>query len=76
MRPLKPLVLAVGTVIALSACGPAASPAADTAADEAALKAATLTWLEAHNAGDVEKIVALYNSDRPLPAPPLGAEKK
>ena len=73
MRTLKPLVLAVGIVLALSACAPAAPPAApptvDTAGDEAALKAATLTWLESYNAGDVEKIVALYAEDAVLMPP-------
>lgn len=75
MRPLKPLVLAVGTAIALSACGLAAPPAADTAADEAALKAATLTWLESYNAGDVEKMVALYAEDAVLMPPHAPAAK-
>ena len=69
MRTLKLLALAVGTMLALSACAPAAPPAADTAADEAALKAATRTWLEAYNAGDVEKIVALYDADAVLMPP-------
>jgi len=69
MRTLNVLVLAVGTVIALSACSPAAPPAVDTAADEAALTAATRTWLEAYNAGDVEKIVALYAEDAVLMPP-------
>jgi uncharacterized protein (TIGR02246 family) len=69
MRTLKSLMLAVGTVLALSACAPAAPPAADTADDEAALKAATRTWLEAYNAGDVEKIVALYEEDAVLMPP-------
>ena len=69
MRVLKPVVLAVGAMLALNACAPAAPPAADTAADEAALKAATLTWLEAYNAGDVEKIVALYAEDAVLMPP-------
>jgi len=69
MRPLKSLMLAVGTVLALSACAPAAPPAVDTANDEAALKAATRTWLEAYNAGDVEKIVALYTEDGVLMPP-------
>lgn len=58
MRTLKHL-LVVGVVLALSACNALQAPA-DTATDEAALKAATATWLEAYNAGDVEKIVALY----------------
>ena len=69
MRTLKPLVLAAGTVLALSACTPPAPPPVDTAADEAALKAATSTWLEAFNAGDVEKIVALYAEDAVLMPP-------
>ena len=41
----------------------------NTAAEEAALKAATATWLEAYNAGDVEKIVALYAEDGVLMPP-------
>ena len=69
MRTGRHLALAVGTVIALSACAPAAQPAVDTAADEAALKAATLTWLEAYNAGEVEKMVALYAADAVLMPP-------
>jgi uncharacterized protein (TIGR02246 family) len=69
MRTLKPLMLAVGTLFVLSACAPAAPPAVDTAGDEAALKAATRTWLEAYNAGEVEKIVALYEEDAVLMPP-------
>jgi uncharacterized protein (TIGR02246 family) len=68
MRTLRPLVF-VGTLLALSACAPPAPAAIDTTADEAALKAATLTWLEAYNAGDVEKIVALYAEDAVLMPP-------
>jgi uncharacterized protein (TIGR02246 family) len=69
MRTLKLQMLAVGTALALSACAPSAPPATDTAADEAAIKAATRTWLEAYNAGDVEKIVALYTDDAVLMPP-------
>jgi uncharacterized protein (TIGR02246 family) len=69
MRRLTPLVLVVGTGLALSACGPATPPAVDTAGDEAALKAATVTWIDAYNAGDVEKIVALYAEDAVLMPP-------
>jgi uncharacterized protein (TIGR02246 family) len=69
MCVLNRLVLAIGAVLALNACAPTAPPAADTTADEAALKAATLTWLEAYNAGDVEKIVALYEEDAVLMPP-------
>jgi len=68
MRTMKHLFLAVGAACVLSACAPAA-PAVDTAAEEAALKAATATWLEAYNAGDVEKIVALYAEDGVLMPP-------
>ena len=63
------LIFGVGAMLVLSACAPAAPPAADTAADEAALKAATLSWLEAYSAGDVEKIVALYTEDAVLMPP-------
>ena len=69
MRRLKSLMLAFGTVLAISACAPATPPAVDPANDEAALKVATRTWLEAYNAGDVEKIVALYAEDAVLMPP-------
>jgi uncharacterized protein (TIGR02246 family) len=66
---LRHLALVVGTAFALSACAPAAPPPVDTAAEEAALKAATAEWLNAYNAGDVEKIVALYTEDAVLMPP-------
>jgi uncharacterized protein (TIGR02246 family) len=69
MRTLKHLALVIGTVIALSACSPAASPPADSAAEEAAVKAVTAAWLGAYNAGDVEKIVAMYAEDAVLMPP-------
>ena len=69
MRIFKSTVVAVGAMLALSACSPASAPAADTAADDAALKAATNTWIAAYNAGDVEKIVALYADDGVLMPP-------
>jgi uncharacterized protein (TIGR02246 family) len=69
MRTSRHLVLVVGTVIALSACAPAAAPLVDTAADETALKSTTAAWLEAYNAGDVEKIVPLYAEDAVLMPP-------
>ena len=69
MRVLKPLALIVGMMLALNACAPAAPAIADTAADEAALKAATVTWLDSYNAGDVEKMVALYTDDGVLMPP-------
>ena len=69
MRNLRHLALVIGTVIALSACAPAASPPVDTAAEETALKAVTAAWLQAYNAGDVEKIVAMYTEDAALMPP-------
>jgi len=69
MRTLTHLALVVGTVIAVSACAPAAPPPVDTAAEEAALKAITAAWLDAYNAGDVEKIVAMYAEDAVLMPP-------
>ena len=71
MRTLRYLFLVVGAALALSACAPAPAtpPAVDTAADEAALKAGTAAWLEAYNAGDVEKIVAMYAEDGVLMPP-------
>jgi uncharacterized protein (TIGR02246 family) len=71
MRVLIRVVLTAGAIVALNACAPApaAPPAVDTAADEAALKEATRTWLDAYNAGDVEKMVALYAEDAVLMPP-------
>jgi uncharacterized protein (TIGR02246 family) len=69
MRTLRHLAMVIGTVITLSACAPAAPPPVDTAAEEAALKAITTAWMDAHNAGDVEKIVAMYTEDAVLMPP-------
>jgi ketosteroid isomerase-like protein len=63
------LTLVIGTVIAMSACAPAAPPPVDTAAEEAVLKAVTKAWLSAYNAGDVETIVAMYAEDAVLMPP-------
>ncbi len=68
MRCLRPLALVLGTALVLTACTQA-PPAVDTAAEEAALKATTSTWLAAYNAGDTEKIVALYEADAVLMPP-------
>jgi len=69
MRNLRSVVLIVGTAVALSACAPPAPPPVDAAAEEAALKAITASWLNAYNAGEVEKIVALYADDAVLMPP-------
>ena len=69
MRRVRQVALVVGAVVVMSACAPAAPPAVDTAAEEAALNAVTAAWLEAYNAGDVEKIVAMYAEDGVLMPP-------
>jgi len=68
MFSLKHLVVVAG-LIGLVACAPATPPPVDTAADEAALKAATTTWIDAYNAGEVDKMVALYAEDGVLMPP-------
>ena len=69
MRTLRHVALIIGTVIALSACAPAGPPPVDAAAEETAVKAVTAAWLSAYNAGDVEKIVAMYAEDAVLMPP-------
>ena len=69
MRRVRQVALVVGAVVVMSACAPAAPAPVDTAAEEAALKAVTAAWLEAYNAGDVEKIVAMYAEDGVLMPP-------
>jgi len=65
---MRYLVALIGTVIALGACAPSAPPA-NTASDETALKAVTVAWLDAYNAGEVEKIVPMYAEDGVLMPP-------
>jgi len=74
---MKHLALAIGIAISLSACAPvpAAPPPVDTAAEETALKATTAVWLNAYNAGDVEKMVAMYEEDAVLMPPHAGVAK-
>ena len=69
MPALKRLVLAIGVVIAMTGCTAATPAAVDTSADEATIKAMTAAWLDAYNAGDVEKIVAMYAEDAVLMPP-------
>ena len=66
---MRTTYLALVLVIASSACAPPAPPPVDTAADEATLKGMTAAWLDAYNAGDVEKIVAMYTEDAVLMPP-------
>jgi uncharacterized protein (TIGR02246 family) len=69
MPALKHLALAIGIVIVMTACAAATPAAVDTSADEAAMKAMTAAWMDAYNAGDVEKIVATYAEDAVLMPP-------
>jgi len=62
MRTFSTAVV-LATLITFGACAPAAPPPVDTSADEAAMQAATKTWGEAFNAGEVDRIVALYAED-------------
>ena len=61
---LRSVVIVTG-LIAAAACAtaPPPAPVVDTAADEATVKSGTDGWLEAYNAGDAEKIVAMYATD-------------
>ena len=66
MRPSVPMLLALLVLAVTAGCGQPASttqtPAA-VAADEAAIRAGTVLWTDAYNAGEVDKIVALYTED-------------
>jgi len=63
MYELKRAAIVLTSLIALAACAPSAPPVADRSADEVALRAGTTTWMAAYNAGDVDRIVALYAED-------------
>ncbi|HVN98867.1 MAG TPA: nuclear transport factor 2 family protein [Steroidobacteraceae bacterium] len=60
-RTMRAALAALG-LLALAACAQNTAPV-DTAADEAAIRAATAAWVAAYNAGDADKIVALYADD-------------
>lgn len=67
MRILKLMTLAV-SLLSLAAC--ASSPhSSDPAADQAALHAGTTSWMKAYNAGDVDRIIALYAKDAVVSPP-------
>lgn len=75
MSLIRSAIVAFALSLAVSACtntappAPAPAPTVDIAAEEAALKAATTTWLNAYNNGDVETMVALYTDDAVLMPP-------
>ena len=60
--------LAAAGLLTLIGCAQNAAPV-DTAADDAAIRASTAAWVTAYNAGDADKIVALYADDAILMPP-------
>lgn len=60
------LVLAA-SLAALVACAKTAAP--DSTADRAAIRAVSVAWRNAYNAGDAAAVVALYAEDAVLSAP-------
>jgi len=61
-------LLALGLLV-VAGCAPSAPPVVDTTADEAALRSDSKAWADAYNAGDPDKIVALYTDDAVLMPP-------
>ena len=75
--PLRMRILFVAIVLgmagACSPAGPGSPPASTAAADEAAIRAGADSWTAAYNAGDVEKVVALYADEAVLMPPNVQA---
>jgi uncharacterized protein (TIGR02246 family) len=73
--PMRVLLVTIfcGLAAACSHPGPGAQSAATTAPDEAAIRAAADSWTTAYNAGDVDKIVALYADDAVVMPPNVHA---
>ena len=62
-------LVAIG-LLAVTACTP---PAADTSRDEAVMRNGTKAWVDAYNAGEADKIVALYANDGVVMPPDMPA---
>ena len=62
---IRTLLLSFSLAITAGCAQPAptSQAPATTAADEAAIRAGTVRWTDAYNAGEVDKIVALYTDD-------------
>jgi len=75
MPNFKMVVVVAASLVALTACEPSTPPAANTAADEAVMHAATVTWAEAYNAGEVDRILTLYAEDAVVMPPNAPAAK-
>ena len=72
MNKITHFGVAVAGWLALAGCAQNAAPV-DTAADVAAIHAATNAWVAAYNAGDADKIVALYADDAIMMPPDAAA---
>jgi ketosteroid isomerase-like protein len=68
MHVLKKTALVAASLLALVVCMPPLATA-----DEAAFGASSATWAEAYNAGDADRIVALYAKDAILMPPDAAA---
>lgn len=64
----RPVVVAAAFA-ALAACAKSSPPAANTAAEKSAIKAVSIAWKKAYNAGDAAAVAALYAEDAVLSAP-------
>ena len=65
-KTLMRTALVAASLLVVVACKP---PPADTTADQAVMAAASVTWAAAYNAGDADKIMALYSEDAVLMPP-------
>ncbi len=69
MRLTIPMLFISFALVVTAGCGqraPTTQTPTALAADEAVIRAATVSWTEAYNAGEVDKIVALYTEDAVL----------
>ena len=66
MRSPIQMLFVLSVLAATAGCGQRGStdqPSATAASDEATIRAGTVLWTNAYNAGEVDKIVALYTED-------------
>lgn len=66
MRTRFGIVLAAAGLAAMVSCAPAV---VDTTADEAAIRASAPAWAAAYNAGDADRLAAMYWDDAVLQPP-------
>jgi uncharacterized protein (TIGR02246 family) len=70
MRTLTRVAIVAAGLLVLAGCAKPA-PAPDTAADETAIRAINPEWFIAHQAGDADRLAALYAEDAVLSIPGL-----